>query len=269
MEGRGPALGVLDDAALRRGAADARGRRPAAAASATVSSSAAAAASRRGLDDLRTTVAAGPVDPQALLDAVLSALNPPEHRRRHPALPRPHLTRETAVERERESVPVPRTSAGILLYRRGPGGVSRCWSGTWAARSGRRRTPAGGRSRRASTAPARSPFAVARREFEEELGSPVPATEFAPLGRPAGDRRQGAHRLGGGGRSRRRRLVSNTFELEWPPKSGRMQQFPEIDRSAWLPVSDARIALVAGQVPFLDRLMAHLAVAAAESDTQA
>ena len=49
-------------------------------------------------------------------------------------------------------------------------------------------------------------------------------------------------------------IVSNTFELEWPPRSGRMQQFPEIDRAGWFSLADARTKLVKGQVGFLDRL---------------
>ena len=52
--------------------------------------------------------------------------------------------------------------------------------------------------------------------------------------------------------------VSNTFELEWPPRSGRMQEFPEIDRAAWFGLDDARTKLVKGQVPFLDRLLEAL-----------
>ncbi|MGY1634755.1 hypothetical protein ACI784_23900 [Geodermatophilus sp. SYSU D01186] len=51
---------------------------------------------------------------------------------------------------------------------------------------------------------------------------------------------------------------SNTFELEWPPRSGRVQEFPEIDRAAWLPVEEARAKLVAAQVAFLDRLLERL-----------
>jgi predicted NUDIX family NTP pyrophosphohydrolase len=99
------------------------------------------------------------------------------------------------------------------------------------------------------------PFAVAQREFEEELGSPVPATEFVDLGQvrtsgklltvwaAEGDLDAGASR-------------SNTFLLEWPPRSGRMQEFPEIDRAAWVGVEEARERLVNGQLPFLDRLLA-------------
>jgi predicted NUDIX family NTP pyrophosphohydrolase len=52
--------------------------------------------------------------------------------------------------------------------------------------------------------------------------------------------------------------VSNTFPLEWPPRSGRIQQFPEIDRAAWVDVDLAREKLVKGQVPILDRLLERL-----------
>ena len=48
---------------------------------------------------------------------------------------------------------------------------------------------------------------------------------------------------------------SNTFTLEWPPKSGRMQEFPEIDRAQWFDIESARRKLVRGQVPFLDQLL--------------
>ena len=51
-------------------------------------------------------------------------------------------------------------------------------------------------------------------------------------------------------------LVSNTVELEWPPRSGRMQSFPEVDRAAWFSLPDARERLLPAQVPFLDRLEA-------------
>jgi predicted NUDIX family NTP pyrophosphohydrolase len=47
---------------------------------------------------------------------------------------------------------------------------------------------------------------------------------------------------------------SNTFELEWPPRSGRLQEFPEIDRAAWFGLPEARSKLLKGQLPFLDRL---------------
>jgi predicted NUDIX family NTP pyrophosphohydrolase len=159
----------------------------------------------------------------------------------------------------REGVPVPRTSAGLLLYRLAPGGVCEVLVGHmggpfWATRdAGAWSIPKG------EYESGEVPFDVAKREFEEELGTPVPATEFIALG----EMRVTSGKLltvwAAEGDLDAESSVSNTFELEWPPKSGRIQQFPEIDRSAWLAVPDARIALVAGQVPFLDRLMAHLA----------
>jgi predicted NUDIX family NTP pyrophosphohydrolase len=102
------------------------------------------------------------------------------------------------------------------------------------------------------------PEAAARREFAEELGAPVPAGDLVPLGElrasgkvlavwaVEGDLDAAACR-------------SNTFSLEWPPRSGRVQEFPEIDRAGWFPLTEARNKLVKGQVPFLDRLAALLA----------
>jgi predicted NUDIX family NTP pyrophosphohydrolase len=57
------------------------------------------------------------------------------------------------------------------------------------------------------------------------------------------------------GRSRRRRLPQQHLQLEWPPRSGRLQEFPEVDRAAWFPVAEARTKLVKGQLPYLDRLL--------------
>ena len=147
-----------------------------------------------------------------------------------------------------------RTSAGILLYRRAADGTevllghmggpfwARKDDGAWSIPKGEH-------------GPDEEPVAVARREFEEELGSPVPADDLVPLGRlkvtsskvltvwaAEGDLDAGACR-------------SNTFELEWPPRSGRIQEFPEIDRAAWFGLAEARSKLLKGQVPFLDRLL--------------
>jgi predicted NUDIX family NTP pyrophosphohydrolase len=54
-------------------------------------------------------------------------------------------------------------------------------------------------------------------------------------------------------------IVSNTFEIEWPPKSGRTEVFPEVDRAAWMALDEARRKLVRGMLPFLDRLAAEVA----------
>ena len=48
--------------------------------------------------------------------------------------------------------------------------------------------------------------------------------------------------------------MSNSFEMEWPPRSGRVREFPEIDRVAWFDLSEARVRIKAAQAPFLDRL---------------
>jgi predicted NUDIX family NTP pyrophosphohydrolase len=53
-------------------------------------------------------------------------------------------------------------------------------------------------------------------------------------------------------------LKSNTFTIEWPPRSGRLQEFAEIDRAAWFDAATARVKLVKGQVPFIDILERHL-----------
>ena len=120
-----------------------------------------------------------------------------------------------------------------------------------------------GRCRKASTAPTRSPLAAAVREFTEELGTPPPSGTPAPLGtvrQPSG-KRLTVFALEGDLDADA--VVSNTFALEWPRGSGRMQEFPEIDRAAWFGLPDARRAVVRGQLPFLDRLEALLADGAA------
>jgi len=144
----------------------------------------------------------------------------------------------------------------VLLYRRSGDGVEvligHMGGPFWAKKD------AGGWSvPKGELEPGEEPFAVALREFEEELGSPCPASDFTPLGEvrtsgkvltvwaAEGDLDAAA-------------CVSNTFDLEWPPRSGRIQQFPEIDRAAWVPVEVAREKLVKGQLPFLDRLLAAL-----------
>ena len=98
------------------------------------------------------------------------------------------------------------------------------------------------------------PLAVARREFHEEIGAPVPAGDLIDLGevRQAGGKVVQAWAVEGD--LDPATAVSNTFELEWPPKSGRMQSFPEIDRVAWFDVGSARSLIVQGQRPLLDRL---------------
>jgi len=105
------------------------------------------------------------------------------------------------------------------------------------------------------------PWTAARREFEEELGKPAPAgprIEFAPLKQPSGKivtifAVRGDLDLDG--------TFSNTFTLEWPKGSGNINEYPEIDRVGWFPVSEARSKLLTGQRPVLDLLVQALAAA--------
>ncbi len=97
---------------------------------------------------------------------------------------------------------------------------------------------------------------VARREFQEELGSAVPDGEFVALGtvRQAGGKL--VHAWAAPGDLDVTRIVSNTFPLEWPPHSGRVQQFPEVDRAVWLDTAAARRKILPAQRAFIDRLEA-------------
>lgn len=107
-------------------------------------------------------------------------------------------------------------------------------------------------------APAEEPLAAARREFLEETGF-ASEPPFLPLGelRQKSGKRISAWAFEGDADPAG--LVSNLFELEWPPRSGRMQSFPEIDRVQWFGFEEARRKLIAGQAPFIDALEHWLA----------
>ena len=154
-----------------------------------------------------------------------------------------------------------RTSAGILLYRRSgsnpdgrlevllahPGGpfFAKRDLGDWTIPKGE---PDGRHEPMLD--------AVARREFEEETGTAIdPATpaDRARLHRPEG--RQGRPCLGGRGRPGPGRRHGRTmFEIVWPPRSGKRESFPEIDRVAWFGPDEARRRIKPTQVPLIDRL---------------
>jgi len=95
--------------------------------------------------------------------------------------------------------------------------------------------------------------AAARREFEEELGVPAPA-QLTDLGTVRQKNRKEVRAFLGSGDLDVTVVVSNTFTMEWPPRSGRQAEFPEIDRAEWFPVSEARVKLNPAQAEFLDRL---------------
>ena len=146
-----------------------------------------------------------------------------------------------------------RVSGGILLFRRPSGRLEVLLAHPggpfWAAKdAGHWTIPKG------EAEPGEELLAVARREFAEETGHEAPGGPAIPLG----DIRQKSGKLVVGwaleGDLDPATARSNTFEMEWPPGSGRLAVFPEIDRVAWFDLAEARIRLKAAQGPFLDRL---------------
>ena len=149
------------------------------------------------------------------------------------------------------------TSAGILLYRRDADGVrvllAHPGGPFWRGRDqGAWMIPKGG------LAPGETAESAARREFEEELGSPA-AGALAPLGtlRQRGGKRVEAFALEGDFDPAE--LRSNAFQCEWPPRSGTLASFPEIDAVRWFDLADARGHILPSQLPLLERLQEWLA----------
>jgi predicted NUDIX family NTP pyrophosphohydrolase len=101
------------------------------------------------------------------------------------------------------------------------------------------------------------PLVAAKREFCEELGI-EPRGDFLTLGELAQPSRKMITAWAVEGDFDPRQLKSNTFELEWPPRSGRRQSFPEVDRAEWFAPAEARGKILAGQSAFIDRLLAQL-----------
>jgi predicted NUDIX family NTP pyrophosphohydrolase len=156
--------------------------------------------------------------------------------------------------------PGSRGSAGLLLWRRRDGRVevllahpggpfyARKDAGAWSLPKG-------------LPEPGEEPLAAARREFAEETGfaPPADAAAYASLGevRQAGGKVVTAWAFEGD--CDPERCVSTTFEMEWPPGSGRRATFPEVDRCRFFGLAEARAALNPAQAPFVDRLEAALA----------
>lgn len=155
---------------------------------------------------------------------------------------------------------MPRRSAGIVLWRRPAGGgelevlLVHPGGPYWARRDAGAWSIPKGEVDAGEAEPA-----CALRELAEETGTAFPDAaegDLVPLGEV---------RLRSGkvvvawaleGDLDADAIVSNTFELEWPPRLGRIQTFPEVDRAAWLTLDAARGKLLAAQLPFLDRLAA-------------
>lgn len=148
------------------------------------------------------------------------------------------------------------TSAGILLYRVDPAGevsvfVAHMGGPFWA-----RKDEAAWSIPKGEYDPAdESAQDAAAREFREELGVAPPAVRYAELGTFAyASGKTVTVFCGDGAAFDPPGFVFGEFEREWPPRSGLMRAFPEVDRAEWMTVEDARPRLVAGQRPALDAL---------------
>jgi predicted NUDIX family NTP pyrophosphohydrolase len=153
---------------------------------------------------------------------------------------------------------VPKLSAGILMFRKAgttlevflvhPGGPF--WrnkdAGAWSIPKGEYNE-------------GDYPLEAAKREFREETGFSVEG-DFLPLGqvKQAGGKIVTAWAIEG--QRSPDAIRSNTFSMEWPPKSGRQQEFPEVDRAAWFSVENAKERIFKGQLEFLNRLATQVAV---------
>lgn len=152
-------------------------------------------------------------------------------------------------------------SAGILLYRH-VGGALQVLVGHMGGPFWSRRDDAAWSVPKGEYLDDEEPEAAARREFAEELGVAVPEGPLRLLGevrQPSG-KRLTVWALEG--ELDTATVRPGTFELEWPPRSGRVQEFPELDRVEWLDLDTARVKLVKGQRVFLDLLLELLRGAA-------
>lgn len=150
-----------------------------------------------------------------------------------------------------------KTSAGILLYRDGENGlellIAHMGGPYWEGKDARAWSIPKGEMEEGE-----DPLAVARREFEEELGSPPPPGPLLELGAAVQSSRKTVIVYALRGDFDAENAFSNTFSLEWPPHSGHVQEFPEIDRAAWVSLEVAAEKLVQGQVQFIERLQQAL-----------
>jgi len=105
---------------------------------------------------------------------------------------------------------------------------------------------------------AEEPLEAAQREFQEETGFALPPGPYLPLAPIKQSGGKTVLAFAAEGDCDPARLESNTFEMEWPPKSGRRQSFPEVDRAAWLPIEAAKRKILKSQRPLLDDLKEQL-----------
>jgi len=149
-------------------------------------------------------------------------------------------------------------SAGILVYRRGDAGLEvflvHPGGPFWA-----KKDLAAWSIPKGEFGDDENPLAAALREFAEETGQTIEGDfrALTPVKQPS---RKIVHAFAVAGEVDADRIASNEFELEWPPRSGTTQRFPEVDRAAWFPLAEARKRVHAGLVPVLDELARVLGV---------
>ena len=151
---------------------------------------------------------------------------------------------------------MPKQSAGLLLYRNHneklevflvhPGGP--LWakkdSGAWSIPKGE--------------FDEEDPFLAAKREFQEETGSEVPQGEYFPLTQVKQKSGKIVHAWAVEGELDAEHIHSNEFEMEWPPRSGKFQAFPEINKAAWFSVEEALQKINTGQISLLHEFLRKL-----------
>ena len=103
--------------------------------------------------------------------------------------------------------------------------------------------------------PGEDPYVAAKREFEEEMGSAPPQVQYCDLGSISQPGGKLVTAWAAEADFDEARAVSNTFELVWPPGSGQVRSFPEVDKAGWFTLEVARVKLVRGQQPLIDRLL--------------
>jgi predicted NUDIX family NTP pyrophosphohydrolase len=150
----------------------------------------------------------------------------------------------------------PKRSAGLLLFRHTGHGVevllghmggpffAKKDAGAWSVPKG-------------EYEPGETPWEAARREFQEELGLPPPDGEALALGEVRQSNGKIVTVWAVEADLDPAAMKPGTFTMEWPPRSGRIQEFPELDRVAWLSPDRAREVIVKAQAAFLDRLAEH------------
>ena len=158
-----------------------------------------------------------------------------------------------------------KSSAGVLLYRKvldgyevllvHPGGPF--WAnkdqGSWSIPKGEFDED-------------EAPLAAAKREFEEEIGAAAPDGRYLALGEAKQSSGKIVHAFALESDFNLEKFHSNMFDMEWPPKSGKQQEFPENDKAAWLSLAAARQKLVKGQAGFIEALAERLGADLPDTD---